>query len=128
MTKITRDLDKNKPRKLPNPTGKGGFGDRPQDINRTGTWDPTMTFKYQYPYFNNMALDKFKDWIKSNPQRTVIQDIAWRAVAKARLEHKYLTEVANRTEGMPRQSTDLTSNGQTLAGLVQINEADSEEK
>ena len=33
-------------------------------------------------------------------------------------------EVANRTEGMPKQSTDLTSNGKTLTGLIQINEND----
>lgn len=96
---------------VPNPTGKGGFQERPEDINRDGHWDPNMTFSYQYRKFNNMAVDEFKDWKDKNPQRTMVQELAWTAVFKARTEHKYLTEVANRTEGMPKQAIDMTQSG-----------------
>lgn len=110
-----------------NPEGKGGFKEHPEN-RADGKWDSTMTFKWQYPFFCNMDIKKFQTWLTDNPQHTVIQEIAWLAVAKSRKEHRYLLEVANRTEGMPRQSTDLTSNGQTLSGLIQVNEDNSKEK
>lgn len=124
MTKITSNLDK----KLPNPTGKGGFQERPEDINRNGTWNPKMTFGFQYRRFLNMPVDEFKKWQQETPEneRTVVEELAYTAVLKAKNVFKERQEIANRTEGMPKQSIDATSNGQTLTGLIQINEASEE--
>ena len=89
-----------------NPTGKGGFGDHPE--NRSdGGWDADMTFTYQYKKFVNMSIEDFKVWLSKNPQRTTVQELAWNAVYKARTEYKYLQEITNRTEGMPIQRTEI---------------------
>lgn len=117
-------MDKNNPKGLtskqlnpPNPTGKGGFKDHPE-LRSPGVWNPEMTFSFQYMKFNSMSVEEFKDWKENHPERTMVQEIAWGAVFKARTEHKYLTEVTNRTEGMPRQSTDITSAGEKIEGLI----------
>ena len=41
------------PPELRNPTGKGGFGDHPENRN-PGGWNPDFTFSYQYRRFLNM--------------------------------------------------------------------------
>lgn len=111
-----------------NPTGKGGFQERPEDINRNGTWNPKMTFGFQYRRFLNMPVEEFKKWQKETPdeEKTVVEELAYIAVLRARNVFRERQEIANRTEGMPKQSLDATSNGQTLTGLIQINEASEE--
>jgi hypothetical protein len=106
---ITTQQDKN----IPNPEGKGGFGDHPENRN-PGGWKPENSFPYQYKRFMNMGLEEFKEWQKNNPERTVVEDLAFTSVFKAKSEHKYLTEVANRADGMPRQSIDATSDGERI--------------
>ena len=111
-----------------NPTGKGGFQERPEDINRSGTWNPKMTFGFQYRRFLNMPVKDFRKWQRETPEneRTVVEEIAYTAVFKAKNVFRERQEIANRTEGMPKQSFDATSNGQTLIGLIQINEVSEE--
>jgi hypothetical protein len=103
---------------IPNPTGRGGFREHPENRSPGGLWNPEMTFSFQYKKFNNMPVDDFKDWKERNPKRTMVQELAWGAVYKARTEHKYLQEISNRTEGMPKQATDITSGGEKIDGLV----------
>jgi len=97
------DKTSNQVKKIPNPSGKGGFQERPEDINRDGHWNPEMVFSYQYKKFINMDIEIFKNWKEANPQRTMVQELAWGAVFKARTEHKYLQEVTNRTDGLVKQ-------------------------
>lgn len=110
-----------------NPTGKGGFGDHPENRN-PGGWKPEYTFSYQYRRFMNMTVKEFKQWKDktSDKEKTMVEELAYVAVLKARTEFKERQEITNRTEGMPKQSIDATSNGQTLTGLIQINEASEE--
>lgn len=105
---------------IPNPTGKGGFGDHPENRG-TGTWNSEMTFSYQYKKFMNMEIEEFKKWKEKNPKRTMVQELAWNAVLSARNGNRSdRLEIANRTEGMPKQSTDLTSDGNSLDGLIKV--------
>jgi len=110
-------------RKLPNPTGKGGFQERPQDINRNGTWNPKMTFSHQYKRFLNMPVEEFRLWQKNtkDTEKTMVEELAYIAVFKARTEFKERQEVTNRTEGMPQQKTDLTSGGKPIPLLTNLN-------
>jgi len=101
-----------------NPKGKGGFKEHPENQS-PGGWNPVMTFSYQYKFFNNMPVEIAKDWLTKNPNHTVIQEIAWNAVDKAKKEHKYLVEITNRTEGMPKQTTDLKVTGKSLPDLIE---------
>lgn len=126
MVNKTSNLVNDKPKWNPNPTGKGGFQERPQDINREGNWEPRNTFKYQMNRFKNMTIKELEDWNKEMTKevRTVAEDLAFTAVVKAREKLEYFRELSNRTEGMPKQTTDITSGGETLTGLIQINEHD----
>lgn len=91
---------------VPNPTGKGGFGDHPENRN-PGGWKPENTLSYLYKFFFNMDTEKYKSWLKEHPDHTVAQELAWNAVAKARSEFKYLSEVTDRTEGKAVQNVNM---------------------
>ena len=89
-----------------NPTGKGGFGERPEDINRSGTWNPRMTFSFQYRRFMNMTVEEFKDWYQktSEKDKTMVEESAYNAVLKARSDLKNRQEITDRTEGKAPQT------------------------
>lgn len=89
-----------------NPTGKGGFQDHPE-LRSPGGWSAVNTFSYCYRFFMGMPLSEFKDWIGNNPDRTVVQEIAWNAVAKSRADKWYLREINNRVEGLPKQTIQV---------------------
>jgi hypothetical protein len=99
-------------KKVPNPTGKGGFKEHPE-LRNPGGWNPDYTFSYQYKRFLHMEADKFLAWDKDIPdsQKKVVEKIAWSAVFKARGDLRERQEVANRTEGMPKQAIDMTQSG-----------------
>ena len=103
------DQTSNLVKRVPNPTGKGGFQERPEDINRNGTWDPRLTFNHQYKRFLRMTVEEFTAWGKEtdDTNRTNVEIIAWIAVGKARTDLKERQELANRTEGMPKQSLEI---------------------
>jgi hypothetical protein len=94
------------PPELRNPTGKGGFGDHPEHQS-PGGWNPDLTFSYQYKRFLKMSMGEYNSWgknVKDNNDITNVEIIAYAAVAKARTDIKERQELANRTEGMPKQS------------------------
>ena len=95
-------------KQVPNPTGKGGFGEHPE--NRSdGRWDKRNSFSYWMNYFKAMTVKEFTDYKNTNPEdkRTVAETLAYTRVFKAREELREFEVVANRTEGMPKQSLDL---------------------
>lgn len=108
----TEQVDKN----VPNPTGKGGFGDNPQNINAGGRPKNQESFTYWYNYFKNMTVTEFMSWEQDNPEaeRTVAASLAYARMVSARKDLKAFQEIADRTEGKARQSVDLTSDGKAL--------------
>jgi hypothetical protein len=97
----TKDLTT---QQVPNPTGKGGFGEHPE--NRSpGGWKPENTFSYQMNRFKAMTLTELEDWNKntSKDKRTVAEDLAFRRIFNSQNKLDEFKEVANRTEGMPKQ-------------------------
>jgi len=95
-----------------NPSGKGGFGDRPEDINHEGRPKNRESFVYWMNYFKNLTVSDFLMWSKNNPEdnRTVTADIAYMRVLNSRKELADFIEVANRTEGKPRQAVEIKGN------------------
>lgn len=111
---FSRGLVEDKLRKPPNPTGKGGFGERPQDINRAGGPPKEWTFKQLLREVG----DEFKEWTGKDGQ---IHREQHKAIATKRLWHEAMNgnigamrEIMNRIDGMPEQSTDVTSGGDKL--------------
>lgn len=124
---------------MANPTGKGGFGERPQDINREGlnrrsreTWQATlkritdMTREEAIAYVG--ARTKIGKFLKELPPKLPIKDglafisiIAYGRDPNPRM----LTAIMDREEGRPHQSLALTDpKGETLKVIIEY--ADSQ--
>lgn len=115
----THDSNGIKPGVKLNPTGKGGFGDNPQ--NRSdGGWKKEDSIGYQYRMLQRLTITELEKWIEDHPKnvRTVAQDLAYKALIKAQKELPYLKEVTDRSEGKAPQSVDVTSNGETIKGAL----------
>lgn len=114
-----------------NPTGKGGFGDHPE--NRSpGGWKPEVTFSYQYKRFMNMTYEELAEWLqKPDKEKKIVEDLAYRAVRRSKDSLPDVREITDRTEGKAAQSIDVTSGGEqiktTLVEFVGLN-ADSARK
>lgn len=101
-------------KKPPNPTGKGGFGDNPENRN-PGGWKPTMVFSYQYRRFMNMSVDELKEYSKlPDKERTVVEDLAYSRVLAAKKSLPDVKEITDRTEGKATQLIDVTSAGEPI--------------
>lgn len=101
-----------------NPTGKGGFGERPENRN-PGGWDKDNTISYQYNRFMNMPPEVFRDFGKlPNGQKTMAMMLAYNRVAAALKSLPDIKEITDRTEGKSKESVDLTSNGETMAPVL----------
>jgi hypothetical protein len=129
----TQQVHKNKINP-PNPDGKGGFGDNPQNRN-PGGWKKENTFSYQMNRFKNMTVDELRDWNKNTPnsERTVAEDLAFARVFKAQKELSEFKEVADRTEGKAVQKiehdggidTGMTVLANTIQELIKLDEPDN---
>ena len=87
-----------------NPTGKGGFGDNPQ--NRSpGGWRKETTIPYQMRFFLSMTKEEINQWQKDVPanKRTSAQQIALNSVLKSIGDLAYQKETTDRTSGRPQQ-------------------------
>lgn len=91
-----------------NPTGKGGFQERPEQIAK-GRWSGETSISYNMNKLIRCSVDEFKTWIEKHPdtERTMAQEIAYQAVLNARKDLSYLKEVNDRTEGKPQQTNIL---------------------
>ena len=87
-----------------NPTGKGGFGDNPQNIS-PGGWRKETTIPYQMRFFLSMTKDEINQWQKDVPanKRTSAQQIALNSVLKSIGDLAYQKETTDRTSGKPPQ-------------------------
>ena len=67
-----------------------------------------------------MTGDELTQWAKDNPpqKRKVAAHLAYIRIRGAENALDEFKEVADRTEGKPKQSTDLTTNGASLQPLL----------
>jgi len=95
----------------PNPTGKGGFQERPQDRNN-GRWNKDESISYQY----NKLLRMSPGQLFSFQPETVAQQIAHQRLMNAMSEDGLndTKEVTDRTEGKAPQSIDVTTDGDKI--------------
>lgn len=105
----------NRPGNITNPTGKGGFGDNPQNRG-TGIWRSEDSISFQYKKLIKLTVEEFNKWKKEHPkkERTMAQDIAYKAVMEAKKDLPYLKELTDRTEGKVPQGLDMTSGGKPI--------------
>jgi hypothetical protein len=105
-----------------NPTGKGGFQERPEDINRGGHWRPEDTQSFCLRGFMRMSEEEFNKWLEKNPpnKRTVAQILAYERIQKARKDLVNYKEVTDRAEGKARQYTDINMQGEKINTILYL--------
>lgn len=98
----------------PNKTGKGGFGDNPQNRN-PGGWKKESSIPYLQNKFGRMPFDEFMSY---QPQ-TPFEMAAYEAIKKSYEDLGYLKEVTDRTSGKPAQYIEQvqTQTNIDLSGL-----------
>ncbi len=100
-----------------NPTGKGGFQERPNDRS-DGRWKKDESISYQYNKLLRMSPSEFDEY---KPE-TVAQKIAYERLLNAQTSEGLndTKEVTDRTEGRAPQTIDMTSNGETIGKTVEV--------
>lgn len=99
-----------------NPTGKGGFGDNPQN-KANGRWSKDTSISYWYNYLIRLDIKDFEDFEIT----TIAQQLAYNAIIEAKDELGYLKEVTDRTDGKSIQPTDITSGGDKIQSVQPVN-------
>lgn len=96
-----------------------GFDKHPENIS-PGGWKKEDNITSQYNRFMRMTAQEIKDWEYecTEDKRTMAQELAYRAIIRARKTLKDLQEITDRTEGKPQQSNDLTTKGESLSTLL----------
>lgn len=103
MTETTKQVT---PPEKRNPTGKGGFGDNPQ--NRSdGRWSKENSFSYWLNYFKTLPIKEFQEYQEKHEDMSMAALAAYARANKMVKDLREFQEVANRTEGMPKQSFEM---------------------
>lgn len=97
---------------MPNPTGKGGFGDHPELINRGGRPKDTFTPILQEKYADEAAV------------RALVEKLHEMALAGNMQAMAY---VMDRFLGKPRQAMEVSGDVNTAVGLTIVRAGDSAE-
>lgn len=92
-----------------NPSGKGGFGDNPQN-KANGRWSKDTSISYWYNHLIRLDIKDFETF----EIKTIAQQLAYNAIIEAKEELGYLKEVTDRTDGKSIQPTDVTSKGESI--------------
>ena len=95
-----------------NPSGKGGFGDNPQN-KANGRWSKETSISYWYNHLIRLELSDFEEF----EPKTMAQQLAYNAIVDSKKELGYLKEVTDRTEGRAFQSNDITTNGKDINSI-----------
>lgn len=97
---------------MSNPTGKGGFADRPTAINKAGRPKRRTEDEYLDAMISRVTL---KDW------REVVDKALSQAKRGDSLARQWLT---NYIVGPPMQRLDVTSKGERITGYVNVSPDD----
>ena len=90
-----------------NPTGKGGFGERPHDIS-PGGWKKENVLSYQYKRFLSMTAEEFEKFAKTpKSQMTMAEYGAFSRVKQLSKSLPDAKEIADRTEGKAMQPIEM---------------------
>ena len=98
------------PRKAPNPTGKGGFADNPENRN-PGGWAKKDSLRFKIEQASYLDNDELKAII-DNPQEATLL----RKFAEATLEAdwKMIREITEMLYGKPKEIVDVTTQGESI--------------
>lgn len=89
--------------KAPNPDGKGGFADNPQNINHGGRPKNIQRYDYWLQFFKDMKLSDFEKYTLLRPEGEmyIAEAHAYKCIRSSASDVKLWSIVADRTEGKP---------------------------
>lgn len=98
-------------KKQPHPSAKGGFQDNPQNINKKGRpprgWSWAEILEEVAEQVEPKSGKKFKELVSKR---------IW--VKAVNGDMSAMKEIMNRMDGFPKSSTDVTSDGEKIEGIV----------
>lgn len=106
----------NRPGNVTNPTGKGGFGDNPENRN-PGGWSKTSTLRYKIEQASYLSDEELQAIVDNPDESTLLRRFA-KATLKA--DWKMIKEITEMLYGKPKESVDVSSSDGSLAPVVRI--------
>lgn len=100
-----------------NPTGKGGFQERPDDINRSGHWKKEDTPRFKLEKMMSLTEEELEVIVKDKNASYFERTIAF---AMSQKDWKTIREMMHEVYGTPKQSVDVTSGGDKIQTVVRI--------
>lgn len=94
------------PGAVPNPTGKGGFGDNPQNRSN-GKWKKENSVSYQYNRMLAMTPEEFKKFEPTTNAEAIAKRRIERAIRDDDESLKETKEITDRTEGRAKQDISI---------------------
>lgn len=107
MTEVVRDAHGRIISGKLNPSGKGGFQDRPQD---RGSWTKDTSPTRWIREFSKLTMAELDEKAKDQTL-TMVQRIALKHVINAYKDPRITTDYIDRLDGKARQSTDVSVTG-----------------
>lgn len=103
-------------KKAPNPTGKGGFGDNPQNRN-PGGWSKRNTLRFKIEEASYLDDEELQAVIDDPKEATLL-----RRFAKATLEAdwKMIKEITEMLYGKPKESVDISNPDGSLTPKIAL--------
>ena len=103
----------------PNPTGKGGFGDHPENRN-PGGWKKEDTPRFKLEQMMKMSFEELEK-VATDKEAPLFE----RKMAKCLADGnwKEIREMIAEVYGTPKSSVDVTSGGQQIQTVVKIIDA-----
>lgn len=101
MSKVTSNQVRNH---IPNPKGQGGFGDNPQNINRSGHWKKEDTPRYKLETMMTMTEEELRIIAEDKNQPLFERKIA---IAIKGSDWKTIESMINQVYGIPKAEVDM---------------------
>lgn len=95
---------------VPNPTGKGGFADNPQNRNPSG-WKKTDTLRYKIEQASFLSTAELQE-IADDPNESALLRKFAEATVKA--DWRMIKEITEMLYGKPKESVDVTTQGESI--------------
>ena len=103
-------------KQVPNPTGKGGFGDNPQNRN-PGGWVKSDTPRYKLEQMMKLGSADLQD-VVDNPQSPVFETKLAQAILDG--QWREIKEMIEQVYGKAKESMELSNPDGNLAPTVRI--------
>lgn len=94
---------------IPNPGGKGGFADNPENINHGGRPKNVQRYDYWLQFFKDMKVADFELYLssRSEGEMYLAESQAYKCMRSVAKDNKLWSIVADRTEGKAGQKINL---------------------